>query len=111
MSYKIIPTHRFEKELKRLIKKFPSLKQDFSGLIGMLVKNPKTGTLIGNSCYKIRLAISSKGKGKSGGARVITYLYLKKEIVYLLTMYDKGEMENLQPNELKQMINSLDLEA
>lgn len=79
MSYNIIATHRFEKEIKRLAKKFPSLKNDFAQLIIDLTANPAKGTAIGNHCYKIRLAIESKGKGKSGGARVITYLYVELE--------------------------------
>jgi mRNA-degrading endonuclease RelE of RelBE toxin-antitoxin system len=74
MSYNIIPTQRFEKELKRLAKKFPSLKNEFAELITQISTNPQSGTFLGNNCYKIRLPIGSKGKGKSGGARVITYL-------------------------------------
>lgn len=111
MSYSIIPTHRFEKELKRLAKKFPSLKNEFAQLIAEIIKDPESGTFIGNNCYKIRLAIGSKGKGKSGGARVITYLYVETETVYLLTIYDKGEKEDLKPNELKDMIENLELNA
>lgn len=110
MSYSIIPTHRFEKELKRLAKKFPSLKNDFAKLIANIAANPETGKFIGNKCYKVRLAIGSKGKGKSGGARVITYLYIEAETVYLLTIYDKGEKAALKPNELKEMIESLVLD-
>jgi mRNA-degrading endonuclease RelE of RelBE toxin-antitoxin system len=110
MSYSILPTHRFAKELKRLVKKFPSLKKEYSELISDIVKDPETGTFVGNNCYKIRIAIESKGKGKSGGARVITYLYVETETVYLLTIYDKSEKENLKPNELKIMIESLELE-
>lgn len=85
MSYRIIATHRFEKELKRLAKKFPSLKNDFAKLIDNILSAPETGTFIGNNCYKIRLAIGSKGKGKSGGARVITYIYIETETIYFLT--------------------------
>ncbi|MCO5236076.1 MAG: type II toxin-antitoxin system RelE/ParE family toxin [Chitinophagaceae bacterium] len=110
MSYSIITTHRFEKELKRLIKKFPSLKNEFAELIAGITENPELGTFIGNSCYKTRLAIGSKGKGKSGGARVITYLYIETETVYLLTIYDKGKKADLKPNELKEMIESLELD-
>jgi len=109
MSYNIIPTHRFEKELKRLSKKFTSLKNEFTELIAAISENPESGTFIGNSCYKIRLAIASKGKGKSGGARVITYLYIATETVYLLTVYDKGEKADLKPNELKEIIESMEL--
>ncbi|MGL2992423.1 type II toxin-antitoxin system RelE/ParE family toxin [Flavobacterium sp. TSSA_36] len=110
MSYSILPTHLFEKELKRLVKKFPSLKFEFKELIEEIAKNPQAGTFIGNNCYKIRIAIESKGKGKSGGARVITYVYVESETVYLLTIYDKSEKETLKPNELKMMIANLDLE-
>ncbi len=110
MSYSIVTTHRFEKELKRLAKKFPSLKNEFVELIDSLISKPETGTFIGNNCYKIRLAIGSKGKGKSGGGRVITYLYFETETVYLLTIYDKSEKQDLKPNELEEMIDSLELD-
>ncbi|CAD5247335.1 MULTISPECIES: hypothetical protein [unclassified Imperialibacter] len=109
MSYSIIPTHRFEKELKRLVKKFPSLKQEFSQLITEILQTPDSGTPIGNNCFKIRLGIGSKGKGKRGGARVITYFYTEAGGVYLLTIYDKSEKSDLKPNELKAMVESLDL--
>ena len=62
---------------------------------------------IGNNCYKIRLAIAAKGRGKSGGARVITCVYAQQQTVYLLTMYDKGEKAGLKPGELREMIESL----
>jgi mRNA-degrading endonuclease RelE of RelBE toxin-antitoxin system len=110
MSCSILLTHRFAKELKRLVKKFPSFKKEYSELISDIVNDPETGIFVGNNCYKIRIAIESKGKGKSGGARVITYLYVETETVYLLTIYDKSEKENLNPNELKTMIESLELE-
>jgi mRNA-degrading endonuclease RelE of RelBE toxin-antitoxin system len=110
MSYSIIPTHRFEKELKRLAKKFPSLKNEFAQFIEDISENPEMGTFIGNNCYKIRLAIASKVRGKSGGARIISYLYIETETVYLLTMYDKSEKADLKPNELIDMIESLELD-
>jgi len=109
MSYNIIPTRRFERELKRLVQKFPSLKSEFAELIAVIIQNPNIGTFIGNNCYKIRLAVSSKRKGKSSGARVITYLYVETETVYLLTIYDKSEKVDLKPNELKELINNLEL--
>jgi len=109
MSYSVIPTHRFEKELKRLVKKYPSLKKEFAELIQNILLNPQIGTFIGNDCYKIRLAISSKNKGKSGGAGVITYLYIQTETVYLLTLYDKSEKADLKSNELKEMLENLEL--
>ncbi len=59
MSFNIIPTHRFEKELKRLIKKFPSIKNEFVEMIREISANPESGTFLGKNCYKIRLAIGS----------------------------------------------------
>jgi len=93
-----------------LFKKFPSLKIEFKELIEEITKNPQVGTFIGNNYYKIRIAIESKEKGKSGGARTITNVYVESETVYLLTIYDKSEKENLKPNELKMMIANLELE-
>jgi mRNA-degrading endonuclease RelE of RelBE toxin-antitoxin system len=110
MSYSIFPTNRFEKELKRLVKKYPSLKNEFAQLISDLSENPKAGNYIGNNCYKIRLAILSKGKGKRGGARVISYLYILTETVYLLTIYDKSEKSDLKAHELKEMVENLEFE-
>lgn len=74
MSYNISTIPLFDKQAKRLAKKYPSLKKDLEELLKELVINPELGIALGNNFYKIRLAISSKGKGKSGGARVITYV-------------------------------------
>jgi mRNA-degrading endonuclease RelE of RelBE toxin-antitoxin system len=109
MSFEVFPTHRFERELKRLVKKYPSLKDEFARLVSGVSENPETGTFIGNNCYKIRIAIGSKGKGKSGGARVITHLYVEAKSVYLLSIYDKSEKPDLKPNELKDMVDAMDL--
>ena len=82
MNYKISYTHPFAKELKHLAKKYPSIKADVSNLIKELQINPLMGIPIGNNFYKIRLAIQSKGKGKSGGARVITYVQVVNENIF-----------------------------
>lgn len=87
-----------------MAKKFSSIKNEFATLISSILIDPKSGISIGNNCFKIRLAIGSKGKGKSGGARVVTYIYVETETVYLLTIYDKGEK-----SELKEMIEGLEL--
>lgn len=108
MSYSVFPTHRFEIELKRLAKKYPSIKGEFAQLVAAISTKPQTGVSIGNNCYKIRLAIGSKGRGKSGGARVITYVFIDTKAVYLLTVYDKGEKADLGPNELKEMLKTLE---
>lgn len=107
MSFSVIPSDKFKKEAKRLIKKFQSLKQELADLSSVLEEEPATGTALGNDCYKIRLAIKSKGKGKSGGARVITYLVTENNEVYLLTIYDKSEFESIDDKSLKIIIESL----
>lgn len=70
MNYKIITIESFDKDLKRLVKKYASLKNEFANLLATLKENPKHGVALINNCYKIRLGIASKGRGKSGGARV-----------------------------------------
>jgi mRNA-degrading endonuclease RelE of RelBE toxin-antitoxin system len=97
----IVITDRFEKELKQLQKKYPSITDDFDSLYKKLQENPRLGTKIGEDLYKIRLAIASKNKGKSGGARVITFLYTAKEKLLLLGIYDKSEREVLKDSEIK----------
>lgn len=105
MSYKILPLPFFEKQLKRLSKKYPSLKEEFLQLIESLEENPVQGTSLGKNCYKIRLAISSKGKGKSGGARLITNIVIGEETVYLLSIYEKSEKDNLTDKELDDLLS------
>ncbi|MEN5132112.1 type II toxin-antitoxin system RelE/ParE family toxin [Elizabethkingia anophelis] len=76
-------------------------------LLEVLIKNPDQGTALGNNFYKIRLAISSKGKGKSGGARLITYVKVHESTIYLTSIYDKSEKDNITDNELKQIFKLL----
>lgn len=104
MSCSVISLPFFDKQLKRLAKKYPSLKKEFAGLITTLEQQPMAGTSIGNNCYKIRLAIASKNAGKSGGARVITNVQIVNNTVYLLSIYDKSEQENIADNELRELI-------
>ena len=70
-------------------------------------ENPTQGTSLGRNCYKIRLSIASKGKGKSGGARVITNIVIADQTVYLLSIYDKAEKENLTDKELNELLESV----
>jgi hypothetical protein len=107
MSYSVKTLAVFEKQVKRLIKKYPSLKTELWELVKKLKSNPEVGTFIGRGCYKIRLAIASKGKGKSGGARVLIHIVLTEKEVYLLTIYDKSEKEDLSNKELQELLAGL----
>lgn len=107
MNFSIIATGPFERKLKRLSKKYKSLKADVLAIVEQLSENPKLGTPIGKECYKIRFAISSKGKGKSSGARIITYVRVIKETVFLMDIYDKSEQVNISDKELQLLIDIL----
>jgi mRNA-degrading endonuclease RelE of RelBE toxin-antitoxin system len=109
MSFKIEASYSFIKELKRLSKKYPSLKSELDTLGTILAENPSFGTPIGKDCFKIRLAIKSKGKGKSGGARVITCVLFVKNSVILLSIYDKSESEDISEAALNKILKENDL--
>lgn len=107
MSYEVIATSRFKRDIKKLLKKYISLKREFSEFLDSLEENPQLGIHLGNECYKIRIAIASKGKGKSGGARVITHILIKDQKVFLLTIYDKSEKENISDKELNEFLSQI----
>ena len=104
MSYNVLPLPPFDRQLKRLSKKYPSLKQEYFELIELLEENPEQGVSLRDNCYKIRLSIASKNKGKSGGARVIVNIVLAENNVYLLAIYDKSEKESLSDKELNELL-------
>ena len=107
MSYSIIVSIEFERELKLLVKKYPSLKREYKELYESLEKNPSQGTPIGKNCYKIRFAIRSKNTGKSGGAIIITRMKIIKQTVYLLSIYDKSEQSTIADKELELRIKKI----
>ncbi len=86
MSYSIELSANFKKEAKRLAKKYPSLKTELAELFAELEENPTLGIPLGNNIYKIRLAISSKNKGKSGGARVLTFVKVTQATVLVFSL-------------------------
>ena len=105
MNYKVEVSDKFKKHAKHLLKKFPSLKYELEVLVSSLETEPKQGKAIGFNCYKIRVAIASKGKGKSGGARILTHVHVTNTTVYLLTIYDKSEHSNVSDNEIKELLS------
>jgi hypothetical protein len=105
MSYKIVVTDGFKKQAKSIAKKHSSLKSDLEKLITLLKQNPLQGEPMGKDCYKIRMAITSKGKGKSGGSRVITCVKVINQTAYLLSIYDKSEKENISDKELDALLH------
>ncbi len=107
MSYNVIPAPTFKSQAKRLIKKFPSLKKELSELSDTLSLTPDIGTALGSDTFKIRLAAKSKGKGKSGGMRIITFKIDRNKEVYLLTIYDKSEIASIDDRSIKFLVRQI----
>ncbi|MEI7504221.1 MAG: type II toxin-antitoxin system RelE/ParE family toxin [Paludibacter sp.] len=97
-------TDDFEKSLKRLAKKYKSLKGEYLELLKELENNPFIGVEIIANCRKVRLSIKSKGKGKSGGARVIFYYEIINDRIVLIYIYDKSEMENVKDDFVRTLL-------
>ena len=100
----------FAKEAKRLAKKYPSFKQDYKDFLDSIKENPLQGDEITKNIRKIRMAIKAKGKGKSGGARVITFNVLTDvengHVVFLL-LYDKEDASTVKVNVVKQLVREM----
>jgi mRNA-degrading endonuclease RelE of RelBE toxin-antitoxin system len=104
MSYNIELSDHFKKEAKRLAQKYPSLKAELAKLFTELEENPALGKPLGNNIYKIRLAIASKNRGKSGGARVISYVKVTNKAVLLFSIYSKGEKDAISDKEIRELL-------
>ena len=104
MSYSVKLSPNFEKKAKKLSRKYPSLKSELKALFEELEKNPTLGVPLGNDMYKIRLAIASKNKGKSGGARILSFIKIMQSAVLLFAIYSKGEEDTLTDKQIKELI-------
>jgi mRNA-degrading endonuclease RelE of RelBE toxin-antitoxin system len=109
MNVEIVLGDEFKRQFKRLAKKYPSLKDDFVTFKNDLADDPFQGINLGSGTRKVRMAIASKGKGKSGGARIITFNVILHEDdsieITLLTIYDKGEISNVTDNYIKWLVS------
>lgn len=103
----------FARDAKRLAKKYRSFKNDYAEFLKSIKENPLQGDEITKNIRKIRMAIGSKGKGKSGGARVITFNILtdvQNGQVVLLLIYDKEDASTIKSNVVKQMVRDMGFE-
>ncbi len=106
MQFVYLPT--FVKRLRELSKKYPSIKNDLSNLLKELEVHPEMGTSLGKSCYKVRITIKSKNRGKSGGARIITCVKIRLDTIYFLAIYDKSDQGTIPDSELKTLIKYIE---
>jgi mRNA-degrading endonuclease RelE of RelBE toxin-antitoxin system len=104
MNFEVAP--EFEKALKKLAKKYRSLRADYLAFLSELESNPTMGEEIFPNCRKARIAITSKGRGKRGEGRVIFYFEIHQNDIILLYIYDKSEMENVQTAFIEQILKS-----
>lgn len=107
MNYSIKTSKSFDKEIKRLGKRYASMADDFEHLIEELTVNPALGTDLGSGLRKIRMRITSKGRGKSGGARVITFtvvIAMEEAEINLLYIYDKAERSSISTSEIEELL-------
>lgn len=112
MNCKINVTPEFRNGLKALAKRYASMRGDYASFLEKIKSNPTQGTQLGHNLRKIRFAITSKGKGKSGGAKVITHTVLfstNGADVTLLTIYDKSDQVNISDKELKLLLRNNNL--
>ena len=107
MNFNVLSIPQFDKQAKRLSKKYPSLKNELAKLINGLKSDPTQGKSLGSNFYKVRIAIQSKGKGKSGGGRVITFVKLTEHHVILTAIFDKSEKATLSEKELEKLFTLL----
>jgi len=113
MKTEIVITNNFQKEAKKYLKKYRSLKSELENLYSQLLENPQLGTPIGNNSFKIRISVKSKNRGKSTGMRVITYLEVDLVLdevsnhLYLLTIYDKSDLDSISDKEITTILKEL----
>lgn len=108
MEVVIYAENEFKRQLKKLAKKYHSIIDDYEAFLIDLEKDPFQGSNLGKGVKKVRMAIASKGKGKSGGARVITYNIQQIDDtirIDLLTIYDKGEIQNVSDSFIQYLLN------
>ena len=111
MNYSIETLPNFDRQVKRLAKKYKSLKEDLQELTNALRSDPAVGADLGNGVRKVRMAIRAKGKGKSHGARVITHtavISVREGVVTLLAIYDKAEQSAITSKEIEQLLRELE---
>lgn len=110
MNYRINTLPDFDRQLKKLSKKYKSLKKDFNEFLVELRENPTAGADLGNGVRKVRMAVSNKGRGKSHGARVITHtavISVEEGVITLLAIYDKADQDTISDKEITRLVQEI----
>lgn len=110
MNWMIDFTTEFSKGAKVLKKRYKSFMNDLEDFKDKIMKNPFQGTELAPGIRKIRMTIGAKGKGKSGGARVITLTYYvseKEGKVHFLIVYDKSDADTVDVKVVQKYVAEL----
>jgi mRNA-degrading endonuclease RelE of RelBE toxin-antitoxin system len=113
MKTEIVITGNFQREAKKYLKKYRSLKSELENLYNQLLENPQLGTPISNNSFKIRISVKSKNKGKSAGMRIITHLEIDLVLdevsnhLYLLSIYNKSDIDSISDKEITKILKEL----
>ena len=111
VDFRYLP--EFERRAKALAKRYKSFVADFNNFLDSMSEDPFQGKSLGNGVYKTRMAITSKGKGKSGGARILTYNLTKdtdnKVVVTLMSVYDKSDISNVKDNYIDNLVKQINV--
>lgn len=103
MNYNVKAIPQFLRQAKKLAKHYHSLKDDLRALTAQMAENPNMGADLGDGIHKIRMSVTSKGKGKRGGLRLITCVKVIHNTIYLLSIYDKSDIETLTNKEIRKL--------
>ncbi len=110
MNLTIKPLESFKKDVKKLFKRYKNISNDLKRLEIELSNNPQSGIKLSSNCYKIRISNSSIPTGKRGGFRVVYYYIDKKGMIYLLSIYSKSDMENIEDGKILEILRDNDLD-
>lgn len=83
---------------------------EFNGMLELLAKRPKAGRVIKGTGGLRKVRIARKGRGKSGGTRVIYYYHNENKPILLLPIYAKADQDNLtskQKTVLKKLVDDI----
>ncbi len=82
-------------------------EDEYSGLQGVLLRNPEAGKVVPGSGGMRKVRWAMRGKGKSGGVRVIYYFKKLDNQIWLLTIYGKNEAENIPAHVLREIAKEI----
>jgi mRNA-degrading endonuclease RelE of RelBE toxin-antitoxin system len=106
MSLNILSLNSFDRDVKKLVKKYPNIFQDLGKLKFILIQNPKSGVNLGDNLYKIRIENSANKKGKNAGFRVIYYYIDNNDNLFLIKIFSKNKLQNIPKSTILKLLKN-----